>query len=64
MANKFNWRFVYFYLDMKGDHFYFDIVTPNGRKMADIYAVQYAFDRDNYVKDSLTFVTRRKREEV
>lgn len=60
MVGKYEWRYVYFYKDMKGDSFYFDIITANGKKMADIYAVQYAFDCDNYVKDSLTYVTKRR----
>ena len=60
MAGKYVWRYIYFYKDMKGDSFYFDIETANGKKMADIYAVQYAFDCDNYVADSLTYITKRR----
>lgn len=66
MAGKYEWRYIYFYKDMKGfynngsESFYFDIITANGKKMADIYAVQYALDCKNYFPGSLTYVTKRR----
>tara|TARA_R110000751_G_scaffold250195_1_gene349776 strand:+ start:401 stop:610 length:210 start_codon:yes stop_codon:yes gene_type:complete len=59
MANKHVWKYFYFYKDIKGDSFYFDIRNFYGQKMANIYAVQHAICQDNYVKDSLTYVTKR-----
>jgi len=67
MVGKYEWRYIYFYKDMKGfyndkkgNSFYFDIITANGKKMADIYAVQHALECDNYFPGSLTFVTKRR----
>ena len=66
MVGKYEWRYIYFYKDMKGfykngsDSFYFDIITANGKKMADIYAVKHALECNNYFPGSLTFVTKRR----
>ena len=59
MANKHVWKYFYFYKDIKGDSFHFEIRNFYGQKMANLYAVQHAICQDNYVEDSLTYVTKR-----
>ncbi len=67
MSGKYKWKYTYSYQDVKGfynikkgNSFYFDIVTVNGKKMADIYAVQYALDCKNYFSGSLTYVSKKR----